>query len=201
MPALARQRLAFVGRARRARARARPERARSRALAPRAALRRVRSRADRGASRAPAGTPATGRASRGRAGRSARSVCGSKRTLALRTWARSAPKSLSSVACVVTIAHAPTSSKRSSNADGQRRTGIGFGARADLVDEDQRARVGLRDDLGEPAQVRRKRRGVLRDRLLVADVGEDAREARRSSPTPPGRASRSRPSRRTARPS
>ena len=60
--------------------------------------------------------------------------------------------------------------------DRQRGAGVGLGAAADLVDEDQRAIVGGVDDLRQPPQVRRERGRVLCDRLFVADVGADALE-------------------------
>ena len=46
------------------------------------------------------------------------------------------------------------------------------GARADLVEQHQRARAGFVDDAREVGHVRGERREALADVLLVADVGE-----------------------------
>ena len=51
-----------------------------------------------------------------------------------------------------------------------------IGAGRDLVEQHERARARDRDDRGDRAQVARERREAARDRLLVADVGEDLRE-------------------------
>ena len=60
--------------------------------------------------------------------------------------------------------------------DGQRRAFFGIGGRAQLVEQHQRMRGGVVRDEIDVGDVRGKRRQVLLDGLVVADVGEDGVE-------------------------
>ena len=68
------------------------------------------------------------------------------------------------------------------------------GAGADLVEEHERGPREVARHLDDRGEVRGEGRQVLRDRLLVADVGEDAAEDRQpAARAPPGRAGRTGP--------
>ena len=60
----------------------------------------------------------------------------------------------------------------------QRRALVGIGARAELIEQDERALIGLGEHLADLLDERGERREVLGDRLIVADDGEDPFEHR-----------------------
>ena len=72
----------------------------------------------------------------------------------------------------------PAAAQRFQNRPRQRRALHRVGARTQLVDQNQAARIGLPQDGFDVRHVRRKRGQRLLDRLLVADVGEHMVEHR-----------------------
>ena len=62
--------------------------------------------------------------------------------------------------------------------DGERSAFFGIGGRAELVQQDERRRVGLARDAVEVDDVRGEAREVALDGLRVANVGVDAGEER-----------------------
>ncbi len=99
---------------------------------------------------------------------------GSKRTLALATPVLPLAKSLSSVACVVTTPEAPHIEQPFEHRNRERSTRARLGAAADLINEHERTVVRHIEHLAHAGQVRGERRCIERDRLLVADICDDA---------------------------
>ena len=63
----------------------------------------------------------------------------------------------------------------------ERRTFVRIGSRADLVEKREVATLGVGERRDDVAKVRRERGEGLRDRLLVADVSEDAADDRHAA--------------------
>ena len=78
--------------------------------------------------------------------------------------------------CVVTIARQPMLCELVEDRPAQRGPFGRVGARAQLVEQDERLRGRPGQDLADPPDVRREGRERLLEALLVADVGEDVVE-------------------------